>query len=82
MVLDVKFMDWAGRHGIDTAKLKAARVPVYGKWYYPDLPPGVRLVNLQTGEVRTFDRPMRAGEVLWAPEDDLKRAGLWPSEEG
>ena len=81
MVLDVKAMDWAGRHGIDTAKLKKARVPVYGKWYYPELPAGVPVVNLHTGEVLTFPERMIAGEVLFAPEEDLRRAGLYPPPE-
>lgn len=79
MVLDAKAMGWAGRHSIDTAKLKAARVPVYGKWYYPEIPAGVRVVNLHTGEVATFSEPMAAGEILFAPEEDLRRAGLYPA---
>lgn len=82
MVLDVKVMAWAGRNGIDTAKLKAARVPVYGKWYFPEIPPGVRLVNLHTGEVTVFQERMLAGEILFAPEEDLRRAGLLPGAEG
>lgn len=80
MVLDVKALTWAGRHGLDTAKLKAAKVPVFGKWYFPDIPANVPVVNLETGEVQTFSQRMRAGEVLWAPVADLKRAGLWPEE--
>jgi hypothetical protein len=80
MVLDVKFMDWAGAHGLDTAKLKAAKLAIFGKWYYPEIPSGVPLVNLRTGEARTFDVPMIAGETLWVAVDDLRRAGLFPSE--
>lgn len=78
MVLDAKAMGWAGRQGIDTAKLKAANVPVYGKWYHPEIPANVRMVNLHTGETRVFQERMLAGEILFAPEDDLKRAGLVP----
>ena len=40
MVLDVKALTWAAQHNIDTAKLKAAKVPIYGKWYFPEIPPG------------------------------------------
>ncbi len=78
MVLDVKFMEWAASQALDTAKLKAAKVPIFGKWYFPEIPAGVPLVNLRTGEVRTFERPMLAGEILWAPEAELRRAGFWP----
>lgn len=81
MVLDVKAMGWASRNDIDTAKLKKARVPVYGKWYYPEIPAGVRLVNLHTGEVTSFNERMLAGEILFAPEEELRRAGLLPSAE-
>src|SRR5581483_8467031 len=78
VVLDVKFMEWAASQALDTAKLKAAKVPIFGKWYFPEIPAGVPLVNLRTGEVRTFERPMLAGEILWAPEAELRRAGFWP----
>ncbi len=78
MVLDVKFMQWAGTQALDTAKLKAAKVPIFGKWYFPDLPGGVPLVNLRTGELRTFQTGMLAGETLWAAESELRRAGFWP----
>jgi hypothetical protein len=82
MVLDVKFMDWAGAHGLDNAKLKAAKIAIYGKWYYPELPSGVPLVNLRSGEVRSFSSAMLAGETLWVGVDDLRRAGLYPGESG
>ena len=81
MVLDVKFMEWAASRSLDTAKLKAAKVRIFGKWYFPHIPPGVPVVNLRTGEVRTFSQPMLAGETLWAPEPELRRAGLWPPPE-
>lgn len=76
MVLDVKAMGWAAQNGIDTAKLKAARVPIYGKWYYPELPAKTRLVNLESGEQATFPVPMVAGEAAWVRVRDLRRAGL------
>src|SRR5215210_1578014 len=78
MVLDSKQMDWASREGLDTAALKRAKVPIFGKWYFPDLPANVPLVNLSTGEVETFPAGYRAGAVLYVKEDDLKRAGLGP----
>ena len=80
MVLDAKALAWAAEHNIDTAKLKAARVPIYGKWYFPEIPALVPLISLQTGERRTFDERMIAGEVIWVAESDLKRAGLLPAE--
>lgn len=76
MVLDAKAMGWAATSGIDTAKLKAAKVPIYGKWYFPTIPGGVPMVNLQTGERITFPEPVLAAEVLFAKASDLKRAGL------
>jgi hypothetical protein len=76
MVLDVSAMTWAKAQNIDTRKLKAAKVPIYGKWYFPDLPLGVPLIDLETGERRTFHEPMVAGEILWAPEAALRRAGV------
>lgn len=76
MVLDVKAMGWAAQNGIDTAKLKAAKVPIYGKWYYPELPARTRLVNLETGEQAAFPEPMVAGEAAWVRLRDLRRAGL------
>lgn len=78
MVLDAKAMTWAAQNGIDTAKLKAAKVPIYGKWYFPELPPRVALVNLETGERAIFPDRMVAGEVVWVAESDLRRAGLGP----
>ena len=78
MVLDSKQMDWASREGLDTAALKRAKVPIYGKWYFPDLPDNVPLVNLSTGEVESFPAGYRAGAVLYVKEEDLKRAGLGP----
>ena len=76
MVLDVNAMTWAKAHNIDTRKLKAAKVPIYGKWYFPELPLGVPLIDLETGERRVFNEPMLAGEILLAPEDELRRAGV------
>lgn len=78
MVLDSKQMDWASREGLDTAALKRAKVPIFGKWYFPDLPDNVPLVNLSTGEVESFPPGYRAGAVLYVKEEDLKRAGLGP----
>jgi cytochrome c oxidase subunit 4 len=78
MVLDSKQMEWASREGLDTAALKKAKVPIYGKWYFPDLPANVPLVNLSTGEVETFPAGYRAGAVLYVKDDDLKRLGLGP----
>src|SRR4051794_41984187 len=78
MVLDSKQMDWASREGLDTAALKRAKVPIFGKWYFPDLPANERLVNLSTGQIETFPAGYRAGAVLYVKEDDLKRAGLGP----
>jgi hypothetical protein len=71
-------MEWAADNGIDTAKLKAAKVPVYGKWYFPEIPSGVPLVNLQSGEIHTFGPGLRAGEVLYVARADLRRAKLGP----
>jgi hypothetical protein len=76
MVLDAKALTWANQHNIDTGKLKAAKIPIYGKWYFPEIPPGVPLVSLQTGERQTFEQRMLAGEVIWVAEADLRRAGL------
>ena len=53
-------------------------MPIFGKWYFPDLPANVPLVNLSTGEVETFPPGYRAGAVLYVKEEDLKRAGLGP----
>lgn len=78
MVLDAKAMEWASANGIDTAKLKAAKIPIYGKWYFPDIPAGVPLVNLKSGEIQTFDAGLRAGEVLFVARADLRRARLGP----
>jgi len=71
-------MDWASREGLDTAALKKAKVPIFGKWYFPDLPANEPLVNLSTGEVETFPAGYRAGAVLYVKESDLKQAGLGP----
>ena len=79
MVLDVKYMEWAAAQGLDTAKLKAAKVPIFGKWYFPELPAGVALVNLRTGDLRAFPEPMLAGQTLWVRWEDLDRAGFWPA---
>lgn len=78
MVLDSRQMDWGGRQGLDSATLKRAKVPIYGKWYFPDLPANEPLVNLSTGEIETFPPGYRAGAVLYVKEADLKRAGLGP----
>src|SRR4051794_19321419 len=78
MVLDSKQMDWASREGLDTPALKRAKVPIYGKWYFPDLPANEPLLNLSTGEVETFPAGYRAGAVLYVKEADLKRAGIGP----
>jgi hypothetical protein len=82
VVLDAKAMEWAAANGIDTAKLKAAKVPVYGKWYFPEIPAGVPLVNLKSGEIQTFGPGLRAGEVLFVARADLRRARLGPYAEG
>jgi hypothetical protein len=81
MVLNVKAMEWAAGFGLDTAKLKSAKVKVFGKWYYPDLPVNQRLINLQTGETETFKDQLRAGTVLYVLEDELKTAKLGPFAE-
>ena len=78
MVLDAKVMEWATQHGLDTAALKKAKIPVYGKWYFPDLPANTPLVNMRTGQVETFPAGYRAGAILYVKEEDLKRAGLGP----
>lgn len=82
MVLDVKMMTWAGQNGLDTAKLKAAKVPIYGKWYFPELPAEEPLVNLETGQRTSFPESLLAGEVLWVSERALRRAGLSPFPDG
>jgi hypothetical protein len=78
MVLDAKALTWAANNDIDTAKLKKARVPIFGKWYFPEIPPGVPLVNLETGEQEVFPERMVAGEVIYVPAADLLRASLAP----
>jgi cytochrome c oxidase subunit 4 len=78
MVLDSKQMEWASRQGLETAALKKAKVPIFGKWYFPDLPANVPLINLSTGEVERFPAGFRAGAVLYVKEEDLKRAGIGP----
>ena len=78
MVLDAKALSWAAKNDIDTAKLKKARLPIYGKWYFPEIPPNVPLVNLQTGEQEIFPERMVAGEVIFVPSAELVAAGLAP----
>src|SRR5712691_7417146 len=78
MVLDAKALTWAAKNDIDTAKLKAAKVPIYGKWYFPEIPAGVALVNLETGEQEVYPERMVAGEVIYVPSIDLLRARLAP----
>jgi hypothetical protein len=80
MVLDAKALTWAAQNNIDTAKLKAAKIPIYGKWYFPEIPPDVALINLETGERQVFPERMFAGEVIFAPEADLRRANLLPED--
>jgi hypothetical protein len=80
MVLDAKALTWAAKHDIDTAKLKKAKVPIYGKWYFPEIPADVPLVNLETGEQQVFGERMIAGEVMYVPAAELQRAGLAPSD--
>src|SRR5919112_1930910 len=78
MVLDAKALTWAAQNNIDTAKLKAAKVPIYGKWYFPEIPAGVPLINLETGEQEVFQERMIAGQVIFVPAADLVRAKLAP----
>jgi hypothetical protein len=78
MVLDAKALTWAAKNDIDTAKLKKAKVPIYGKWYFPEIPPNVPLVNLETGDQESFPERMIAGEVIYVPVADLIAAGLAP----
>ena len=78
MVLDAKALSWAAKNDIDTPKLKKARIPIYGKWYFPEIPPDVALVNLETGEQEVFPERMVAGEVIFVPSADLAAAGLAP----
>ena len=78
MVLDAKAMTWASENGIDTATLKRLKIPIYGKWYFPTLPSGVPLVNLENGHIQTFRTSMRAGEILYVARDDLRRERLGP----
>jgi hypothetical protein len=80
MVLDAKALTWAAKHEIDTPKLKKAKVPIYGKWYFPEIPPNVALTNLETGEQEVFPQRMIAGEVIYVPSADLQRAGLAPAD--
>jgi hypothetical protein len=81
MVLDAKALTWAGKNDIDTAKLKKAKIPIYGKWYFPEIPPNVPLINLETGEQQVFSdsERMLAGEVIYVPAADLQAAGLAPA---
>jgi hypothetical protein len=81
MVLNAKAMEWAGGFGIDSAKLKNAKVKIFGKWYFPDMPANQRLINLQTGDVETFPTGLRAGTVLYVLEAELKQAKLGPFAE-
>src|SRR5258708_88850 len=80
MVLDAKALTWAAKNDIDTAKLKKAKVPIYGKWYFPEIPPGIPLVTLETGEQQVFPERMVAGEVIYVPAADLQRVGLTPQD--
>src|ERR1043166_3260027 len=80
MVLDAKALSWAAKNNIDTPKLKKARIPIYGKWYFPEIPPNVPLVNLETGEQEIFPERMIAGEVIYVPAAELARAGLAPND--
>jgi hypothetical protein len=80
MVLDAKALTWAAKHDIDTPKLKKARIPIYGKWYFPEIPPNVALINLETGEQEIFPERMVAGEVIYVPASELLRAGLAPPD--
>ncbi len=80
MVLDAKALTWAAKNEIDTPKLKKAKVPIYGKWYFPEIPPNVVLVNLETGEQQVYPDRMIAGEVIYVPAADLLRAGLTPAD--
>jgi hypothetical protein len=79
MVLDAKALTWAAKNDIDTAKLKKAKVAIYGKWYFPEIPSHVVLTNLETGEQEMFRERMIAGEVIYVPSADLVRAGLAPA---
>ncbi len=80
MVLDAKALTWAAKNDIDTAKLKKAKVPIYGKWYFPEIPPNLALINLETGEQESFRERMIAGEVMFVPAAELVRAGLAPAD--
>lgn len=80
MVLDAKALGWAAKNEIDTAKLKKARIPIYGKWYFPEIPPDVALTNLETGEQVVFPERMIAGEGIYVPSAELARAGLAPAD--
>lgn len=80
MVLDAKALTWAAKHDIDTAKLKRAKVPIFGKWYFPEIPANVPLTNLETGEQQVFPERMIAGEVIYVPSSELVRAGLAPAD--
>jgi hypothetical protein len=79
MVLDAKALTWAAKNDIDTAKLKKAKVAIYGKWYFPEIPAHVALTNLETGEQEVFPERMIAGEVIYVPSADLVQAGLAPA---
>ena len=78
MTLDAKAMEWAAEQGLDTKTLKANKIPIYGKWYFPEIPSGVPLVNLKTGEIQVFGPGLRAGEILFVARSDLRRARLGP----
>src|SRR5436190_3843650 len=80
MVLDAKALTWAAKNEIDTAKLKKAKIPIYGKWYFPEIPPNLALINLETGEQEIFSERMIAGEVIYVPAADLQAAGLAPAD--
>ncbi len=78
MVLDSKQMEWASQQGLDTATLKKAKVPIFGKWYFPDLPANAPMVNFSTGQTEKFPVGYRAGAVLYVKDEDLRRAGIGP----
>jgi hypothetical protein len=40
----------------------------------------VPVVNLESGDREVFPTRMVAGELIWAPEADLRRAGLLPED--
>src|SRR5437763_1780228 len=67
-------MDWAAQNAIDTAKLKAAKSPAYGKWHYPEIPAGEPLGKLKTGQIPALRPAQRASEGPHGPRAPLRRA--------